>query len=396
MPTPDFSLPDGEAILNQMVQTVVTAEELEVEEEEEEAYEPLGPGRRPSFKILFVETRQPIDHLVERLYESASTSQRLRNLLDSYAIELAPKNGGYWLLVFKEREHGRPITFLVKVSESTWQVYSVETAAQVARTFRRMVEESDALDLAWIPREKLDRVVEEMAPLSVSGFTAKRHTRGSPKQVTVRVYGGDRNDLAMARKDFRSEPTTVYFKKTHSPEIALQGTIIADGELRIDRIAPNAIEDYRATKDGVSRRFIEQEYNRILGAYPEGISSELGSSVLRADNGELVGEVAKGFHALLFRIPSEYWKPELIASIKDVFATGLEGNFVGYEVNPGVLRTYDRVFGGAFTIRIDEETRTVVVDPLSGTTEKSMSALARVFLGRIEHSAKVEAVHQVF
>ncbi len=396
MPTPDFSVPDGETILKQMVQTVVTAEEIEVGEEEEETDESLGPGRKPSFKVLFVETRQPIEHLVETLYESASSSQRLRNLLDSYALELNPKGESYWLLVFKERTHGRPITYLVRVNETTWYVYTVETATEVGRTFRRMVEESGGLDLAWIPREKLDRVVEEMASLTISGFTARRHTRGSPKQVTVRVYGGDRGDLAMARRDFRSEPTTVYFKKTHSPEIALQGALIADGELRIDRIAPNAIEDFETTKSGVSRRFVDQEYYRILGSYPEGISPELGTSVLRGENGELLGDAAKGFHSLVLRIKPENWKPEIVPSVRDIFASGLEGNFIGYEVLPGVFRTFDRVFGGTFTVRVDEERRMVVVDPLPGTTEKSISAFARVFLDRIEHSAEVEAVHQVF
>ncbi len=404
MPSPDFANPNGEAILAQMIQTVVTAEELPVgegeeeeAEEEERAYEPLGPGRKPSLKVLFVETRAPVKDFVDRLFASAPSSQRLQNLLNSYQIELTPKGEGYWLLVFKERQRGRPTCFLIVVKERTWEVYTVERAKEVGRTFRRMVEESEFLDMAWMPREQLDRIVEELiSPAAVAGFTARRRTRWSPKRVTVRVYGGDRRDLEVARQYFKSEPTAIYFLKTHSPEVAIQGTVAADGELRIDRIAPNAIDDFNRTETGVFHRFIDQEYDKILGSYPEGISSQLGSLTLRDSNGLFLGEMSKGFHAVVFSIPEKYWSGQLEQAIRDVFVKGSEGTFSGYELSPSMFRTFDRDFGGAFSIRMDRETLTVVVDPLSGTTEKSISALARVFLDRIEHSAKVEAVHQVF
>lgn len=395
MPSVDFSKEDGRAILEEMIQTVVTTEEVEIEEEEEA--EPLGPGRRPGLKVLFVETQIPIENLLDKLYQAASGSVRLRNLIDSYAIEIAPKGEGYWALLFRDRETARPVSFLVKVKEHAWEVYTVDRVDEVAKTFRRMVEDSEVLDMAWIPREKLDRVVEEMiSPDAVSGFTARRNTAWSKKRVTVRVYGGDRSDLGIAREQFKSEPTSIYFKKTHSPQVALLGALIADGELRIDKIAPGSMDDFNEIESGMANQFIEKGYETLFGSYAGGIVGELGATTLRGDTGEFLGEVPKGYHALLFKIPAKYWSDAIESAIREVFLRGSEGTFFGYEISPTVCRSFDKTFGGAFTIRIDRDARTIVVNPISGTSEKSISNLAKVFIDRIEHSAKVESVHQVF
>ena len=396
MPAVDFTQPRGVDILAQMIQTVVTAEELEPEEEEE-VVESLGPGRRPSLKVLFVETNLQVQDLVSKLYQTASSSTRIRNLLDSFLPQVTPKGDGYFLLSFKEREMGRPFQYLIRVGDGAWEVYTIERATDVVRTFRRMVEDSDLLDMAWVPREKLDRIVEELvSPDAVSGFTAKRHTGWSRKRVTVRVFGGDRADLGTARKYFHSEPTAVYFKKTHSPEVALLGTLIDNGELRIDKIAPDAIDDFTQTEAAISTRIVTLEYGKLFGGFRGGVVGQLGSAVVRGDSGEVLGEVPRGYHTIVFRISDQYWHEALEASIRSVFVDGKEGSFLGYEFSPGVIRTYDQVFGGSFDVRMDPEEKSVMVDPLPGATEKSISNLSRIFIDRIEHSAKLESVHQVF
>lgn len=377
----------GNEILDSFINSVVSSEEILDYEEEAELL-----GNRPKLKIYYVESLINPSEINEILLKSADFSIKTRNLLTDYNIEIIKKEKSYWLVVFTDKKYQEENFFLIRVHDSYWEIFTLAHYSVVEKTLQKVIDVSDKIDFVWISRDKLVNIVTELVSESgIHGFTAKRRTLEFNKNVTIRVYGGDLNDIALARKDFFCEPINIYFRQKNSPTDAIVGTIGIEGYLRIDRIRPEAIDLFKKTKDDLWDKY-RQSYDPIVSSI-----DKLGKEIIRFENKPIASRY-KSFYSLSFYIDNKaYWENNRIfEAIKKHFIE--DGNqYIGYTIGDNdMMYIIDLHFEGCFRVRINQKDRKVIICPDENTAKKSMSKFCSTFIEYIEHSAKPEHILEVF
>lgn len=376
----------GEKILEYLIKSVVTSEDITDYEEEEKL------GNRPKLKIYYVESSVQPYEINTILYDSTNKSIKIRNLLTDYNIEILKKENPFWLIIFKDKKYQEDNYFLIRVYNSYWEIFTLSYHNIVERTLQKVIDVSDKIDPVWISRDSLVDIVSELVSESgIHGFTAKRRTLNFNKKVTIRVYGGDLKDIDLARKDFFCEPINIYFKQKNSPIDAIVGLISIDGYLRIDKIQPEAVDLFKKTKDELWSKY-RRSYDTIVASV-----ENLKKEIIRFNN-EPIATRYNSFFSVTFAIDNPaYWDDNRIYNaIKTKFLEN--GNeYVGYTLgNNNLIYIFDLNFGGCFRLRLNQNEKKVIICPEENTTKKSMSKFCNNFLEHIEHSAKPEYLLEVF
>lgn len=382
-----FRKMNGEKILDLLIKSVVTSEDIENYDDEVEKL-----GNRPKLKIYYVESSVNPSEINNILFSKTDQSIKIRNLLTNYNIEILKKEKSFWLIILIDKKYQEENYFLVRVNDSFWEIFTLAHHNIVEKTLQKIVDVSDKIDPVWISRDKLVDIVSDLVSESgIHGFTAKRRTLNFKKSVTIRVYGGDLNDIDLARKDFFCEPINIYFKQKNSPIDAIVGTIGVEGYLRIDRIRPEAVDLFKKTKNELWDKY-RQNYSAIVTSV-----DNLKKEIIKFDNKPIATRY-DSFFAILFNIDnSKYWDDNRIyKSIKTKFLEN--GNeYVGYTIgNDNLMFIFDLHFKGSYRLRIDNKSKKVIVCPEENTSKKSMSKFCNNFIEYIEHSAKPEHVLEVF
>ncbi len=377
----------GEEILDLFIKSVVDSEDIfDFEEElEEQVY-------RPKLKIYYVESFVTPNKINKILDESINFSKKIRNLLTDYKVEIIEKEKPYWLIVFTDKKYQDEHFFLLRIVNSYWEIFTIVHHKIVTKTIQKLFDISDKIDPVWISRNRLIEIVSDLVTESgIRGFTAKRRTLNFKKDVTIRVYGGDLEDIEKARKDFYCEPINIFFKRKNSPIDAIVGAIGIDGYLRIDRIRSDSIDFFKETKNQLWNKY-KESYDSIVTSI-----DKLGKEIIK-DNKKPIATRYNSFFSLTFSIDNEeYWEDNRI--FKAINKQFLEdGNqYIGYTLgDDDVMYIFDLQFRGCFRLRIDRKNRKVIICPEENTTKKSISKFSNLFIENIEHSAKPEHYLEVF
>ncbi len=355
--------------------------------EERSPEEIVGPGRRPSLKVFFIETSISPHELLSHVEALSESSTKLRNFVEEYHTEILEKEDPYWLLRITDRRYKENYYFLIRCSRGRlWEVLTLAPSDIVKKTLRRVIEEVRHLDFAWVSRTRLIEIVNAVIePESVRGFVAKRDSINSPKKVTMVVYGGDRADLQNAQKYFSSEPTSIYFRRENSPQAAVVGMVASEGYLRIDSVQPGSALLFDQLRDELMQRF-EESYDNVVSLD----GAEAREPVVFRD--DIIATQAPEFKANIFSIPQRGWDQKRIeGAIVQHFVQDRK-DFIGYKWGEGVYLVYDLEFGGSFAIRVKPEDRQVIISPGEGATKRSFSHICSDFIELIEHSADIDAV----
>lgn len=398
----------GKEIFEYMINSVVSTEvlspeeELEIEErvEREEEVEEEIKGEeeikevyQPKLKIFFVESEIKPKELETILYSTLEQSTKIKHLLEKYHIAVRDKEEPFSLLIFTNKKYKEKHYFLIESHSKYFEIYTVEKGLEVGRTIKKVIDELSGLDLVWIAREKLlDLVKDVVTAEGVHGFTAQRKTLHFDKRVTIRVFGGDTEDVETANKYFYSEPTRIYFKKRNSPQAAIVGAIADDGYLRIDRILPDSIDLFLQTKDEIWNRY-RGDYEPLIEAI-----NKLGKQEIKIDD-KTIATFPKAFVSITFSIPPKLWEiktERIYEAINDQFIKqGKE--YIGYRwCDDNTFFIYDLVYGGMYRLRIDKSEKKVVVCPDENVSGKGLSTFCSSFIENIEHSVRPIIFSEVF
>lgn len=382
----DYRKMSGEEILDHFIKFVVSSDDFDSHEYNEEEY-----GKRPSLKIYYVESTIKPSNLKEGIYSDSDHSIKLRNLLKEYNMEIIQKKSPYVLLIFKDKKYREEHFYLIRVDNSYWEIFTLERHDIVKKTLQRALESSDKIDSVWVARDKLLNIVSDLvSDKGIHGFTSKRRTLNF-KKITIKVYGGDIEDVEKARKYFYSEPVTIYFKQTNSPIDAVVGTISTEGYLRIDKIRPDSVDLFKDTKDRLWDTY-KKNYSQIIDSI-----DKIGKTKIKFNN-EFIASKYNSFYSLTFNIKDKtFWKDNRIyEAIKEKFIDN-KNEYIGYKLgDPDILFIYDLYFGGLFRVRLNKKEGKVIICPDESVSKKSMSKLCSTFIEKIEHSADPEQLIEVF
>ncbi len=394
----DYKNLTGKQIEDRMVNTVVTSEEVEPEEiseleenEKEEVSDELdeeekGPGRRPDLKIFFVRSEITPDQLGERFLRASKEDTKIATFNSKFNISSEKKEEDYYLLFFKWLRFNSTVTFLVKVRGNYWEIITIEPLTYVKKTLIKLLELTRDIDSVWIERANLDGVVLDLIDKdSINGFIAKRTTDISDRKVTILVYKGRKDDLALARKDFDTEPTKIYFKRHNSPEVAIAGRIDSDpGCLSIEKILPSALPDFTRIHEEIRERYQESFERSFIGR-----SNEETVYCLN-EKGEAESRMSPKPHILALNFADREWNYEILSSwISNTLLDGYErnkSNYLGYEwMQNNSFLLHDLKNGGMIHLRIDVPRHRLLLSSPSANRSKLLNDLEKFMMIRLEN-----------
>lgn len=398
----DYSL-SGKLIKEQLIESVITEEQIEPEEIEEiketstDEDKSLGettvksPGRTTALKIFFVRSTIEPESIKDALYQNSEGNNPLQSFLSKYNITVTSKEDGYFLLTISWLKYERNLYFLMKVKNGLWEIMTNEKMDHIRPSFIRMIGFCQEFGEMWLERSELEEVVSDIInPESIKGFISKRETIGSEKKVTIRVYGGSREDLDLARKHFKSEPTRVYFSRKNSPEAAVVGSVQADpGCFTVDRIIPSAVGLFEDIYDGIKDRFSESYQSRFVNTILE-------SPIASQNEDGTYAFMHPKFRGLIISFHDAWDKPILDKTIDFLLLNGYKNKsspYLGYrwgESNSFVI--HDTCIGGMIQLRIEDDNKRLILNSLTPDKPRLLDDMAKTISEKIEHSIEIEVI----
>ena len=204
---------------------------------------------RTELKIIFVNVKDDFNFKTKEdfskfLCELAETHYLLKRLLSKYNIILNPIENNFYKLDFMGIRNKERVEFYILKRNNFLEIYTWEKIERVDRTLTRLIKYLP-WSYAWIsPRELEEFVLRTLGEDSIQGFTSKSSQygiirKGIQKIVTIRVWGGDLQDLKNAREHFNAEPTRIDNKiVSPNPGTVLDSTIITKGMVSIRAGSP--------------------------------------------------------------------------------------------------------------------------------------------------------------
>lgn len=399
----DYRVMSGKEILDALINSVVfigeiTPEEIEAEEsvEYEDTYDSISKHRH--LKICYVESSITPNEIKGAIYKRAEVSRKARNLINSFDIEVIEKENPYWLLIFKNRKDEREHFYLVDILDNYWEICTLERSFDLYRTLKRFIEDSDKVGVVWVARNRLKGIVKELVSSdSIHGFTAKKQTIESDKRITIRVYGGDETHLDKAKQHFDAEPTSIYFRKRGSA-VRFQGALMSEGGMRVEKILPTFLPEFKSIKDEIKKKYIKEEYEPTIPQLEEYGLDKIGGRFVLDKNEEVIAQTFETFHSFIFEIQDGWDEKKIVKAIKKRFVdSNTSKGYIGYRwFDTDSYFIHDTEFGGLFKLRLWRDRKSVIVNPDKGVSDKSASNFCRTFINSIEHSVKIRSIHKLY
>lgn len=308
-------------------------------------------------KVIFLKDdskkRTPLN-LFDRLLEISTSNRWIQNLISKWAFKgYKTADDDLFVLEAIERAYNRLVKFYITLEEGFWLLYTLEDHRTLSQTIGRIVKYVPELNVLWFPPPELEQVVNDIfTETGFSGFTAKYRPVLRDKNVTIRIFGGDRDDVLLARRDFQAEPTKIWFKSKGSPTTVVEGSL-SPGWLDIKSILAGYEEQLSALIGLVKDDFFTRESQNF------GLINGYERRKFTDDEGHVIAQAPSVFSAVILTVD------ETMRDRKDVSAEKLiermrvtflenERHYAGYEWDHGNLEVVDLVTGEPFQVVFED------------------------------------------
>ncbi|MBU7045820.1 MAG: hypothetical protein HXS54_05235 [Theionarchaea archaeon] len=333
-------------IMNHVVKSEKETEEsIDIPEKDEEMSTHL--------KIIFLKDDSNLltpFNLFDRLLEISSFNRWVQNLISKWAfIGYKTAEKDLYVLEAIERAYDRPAKFFFILEDGFWLLYTLEDHRTMKQTIERIVKYIPELNMLWFPPPDLELIVNKIFTESgFGGFTAKYRPLLRDKNVTIRIFGGDRDDLLLARKDFQAEPTKIWFHSRGSPLTVTAGSL-SPGRLDIKSVLSGYEEQVQAIIKSVKDDIFERESQNfgLINGYERRIFTD--------EDGNVISQAPSVFSAVVLTVDEamrqkkDITTDKLIERLKAAFLN-YDKHYAGYEWDYGNLEVVDLTTGEPFQV----------------------------------------------
>lgn len=304
-------------------------------------------------KILFLKDDSGILtplNLFDRLLEVSVLNRWINDLISKWAFvgyETAEKD--LFVLEAIEKAYNRPARFFIILEDGSWLVYTLEDHLTLKQTFDRIVRHVPELNAIWFPPPDLESITRDIfTEAGFGGFTSKYRPVLHDKKVTIRIFGGDEDDLVTARRFFQAEPTRIRFESKGSPTTVAIGSI-SPGRLDIRSVLPGHEGHLFNIIESVKKDFFRRESENfgLINGYERRIFTD--------EEGNVISQAPSVFSAVLLTVDEAMREKEdvsedrLMERMKATFLDN-EKHYLGYEWDEGNLEVIDLITGEPFQI----------------------------------------------
>lgn len=307
-------------------------------------------------KIIFLEddskTLTPLD-LSDCLLERATSNRWMQNLISKWAFtsyETADED--LYVLEAIERAYDRLTKFFVILEDGFWLIYTLEDYRTVKKTIDRIIRYIPELNTVWFPPPDLELIVNDIfTETGFGGFTAKYRPVLHDKKVTIRIFGGDRDDLIIARDHFQAEPTRIRFTSKGSLPTVVGS--LSPGRLDIKSVLSGYEERVFSIIKAVKEDFFKRESQSF------GLIKGYERRIFTDEEGNVVSQAPSVFSAVILTVNEEMRKKKdisaekLIERLKATFLNN-ENHYSGYEWDHGNLEVVDLTTGEPFQVVFED------------------------------------------
>jgi hypothetical protein len=332
---------------------------LEKETEENESMESLETNEEKSthLKIIFLEddskTLTPLN-LFDRLSDIALLNRWVQDLISKWAfIGYRTADKDLYVIEATERAYERLAKFFVILENGSWQIYTLEHHQKVEQTIDRIIKYIPELNIMWFPPPDLELIVNDIFTESgFYGFTAKYRPVLHDKNVTIRIFGGDRDDLRIAREYFQAEPTKIGFRSKGSPTTVVTGAL-SPGRLDIRSVLSGYKEQFFTIIESVKSDFSKRESQNL------GLINGYERRIFTDEEGNVVSQAPSVFSAVILTVDKtmrdkkDISEDTLMKRLKTAFLND-EKHYAGYEWDEGNLEVVDLTTGEPFQVVFED------------------------------------------
>lgn len=306
-------------------------------------------------KVLFLKddsrTLTPLN-LFDRLLEISVLNRWINTLISKWAFtsyETADKD--LYVLEVTEKAYNRLAKFFVILEDGFWLIYTLEDYRTVNQTIDRIVKYIPELNAVWVPPPDLEMITNDIfTEAGFRGFTSKYRPLLHDKKVTVRIFGGNRDDLIRARKYFQAEPTRIRFESKGS-STAIVGSL-SPGKLNIKSVLSGYEKLLFTIIESVKKDFLKRESQNF------GLINGYERRVFTDEEGTVMSQAPSVFSAAVLTVDEAMREKEdvsvdnLIERLKATFLEN-ENRYIGYEWDNGNLELVDLITGEPFQVAFE-------------------------------------------
>ncbi len=295
-------------------------------------------------KIIFLKDDSKILtplNLFDRLLEISHYNRWIQNLISRWAFTAyETKDKDLYVLEATERAYNRLARFFIIMEDGSWLLYTLEDHRTVTQTISRIINYIPELNMVWFPPPDLELIVNDVfTETGFGGFTAKYRPVLYDKKVTIRIFGGDRDDLTKARQHFQAEPTRIRFISKGSPITMMVGAL-SQGKLDITSVLSGYEEHFYNIIESIKTSFFRRESQNF------GVINGYERRVFRDEEGNPISQAPATFSAVILTVNEDMRQKKDIsesALIDRLKATFLENekHYIGYEWDSGNLEVTD-------------------------------------------------------
>ena len=323
-------------------------------EKEFEEKKPETDEKMPThLKVIFLKDDSkmltPLN-IFDRLLEISTFNRWINILISKWALTgYKTADESLYVLELTEKAYDRLAKFFVILEEGSWLVYTLEDYRTVNKTIDRIVKHLPELNIMWFPPPDLELITNDLfSETGFGGFTSKYRPVLHDKKVTIRIFGGDRDDLIIARNHFQAEPTRIRFESKGSPTTAVVGSI-SPGKLDISSVLAGYEEKLFSIIESIKRDFFRRESQNfgLINGYERRIFTD--------EEGNVISQAPSIFSAVILTVnepmrqKSDISMDNLIERLKTTFLDN-ESRYVGYEWDNGNLEVVDLITGEPFQV----------------------------------------------
>ncbi len=339
--------------LFRMIKSHVVKSEKELEKND---YSETDGETSTHLKIFFLKDDSKIltpPNLFDRLLEISKFNRWVDILISKWAFKgYETADEDLYVLEVIEKAYDRLTKFFVILEEGFWVIYTLEDHITVRKTIDRIVKHVPELNTVWFPPPDLELITNDILTESAfSGFTSKYRPLLYDKKVTIRLFGGNRDDLLIARKYFQAEPTRIRFESKESPT-AVVGSI-SPGKLDIKSVLLGHEERLFSIIESIKRDFFRRESQSLgqINGYERRIFTD--------EEGNIISQAPSIFSAVILTINEamrqgkDVSEDRLIERLRMTFLDN-EKRYIGYEWNDGNLEVFDLITGEPFQVVFED------------------------------------------
>lgn len=218
----------------------------------------------------------------------------------------------------------------------------------MGKTFDRIVKYVPDLNFVWFPPPDLESITRNIfTEAGFGGFTSKYRPLLHDKKVTIKIFGGNEDDLIIARKHFQAEPARIRFESKGSSTVVVGS--ISRGKLSIRSVLSGYEERLFNIIESVKKDFFEREHGNfgLINGYERRIFTDEG--------GNVISQAPSVFSAVILTVNEAMRKKKdvsvekLTERLKATFLDN-EIRYTGYEWDQGNLEVIDLVTGEPFQV----------------------------------------------